>query len=319
MLFAAGAPLHAQSVIPAARVVRGEITAERPTSLVDFVVELADRSRPIGRAHVLPDGSFEFHGIADGEYELKLITLYGHVVHREFLSVHEYCGPIALRLPREKGQGPISGTVSMKALMNPVPAKARKEFSRAEQAFSRGKIEESIRYLDNAIRVHPAYLAAHNNLGARYMRMGNFSRAAEAFQTAVEIDPASALAQTNLALALAALSRYEEAEAAARRAVELDSSAPQASYALGLSLAAQGKCTLEAVEYLKKSSSRFPRAHLASARMQVCRGNLNSAAAHLRAYLEVPGAPHRLDAQKWLDSLEQSMGREASLAQEAGK
>jgi hypothetical protein len=311
----AGTPVPAQQFVSAARVLTGQVTAESPASYDGLVVELTAQNRAVDRTHVLPDGGFEFRGIANGQYEFRVVTLYGDTIHRDFVSVQENAGPVVLRLPARKVQLPVSGRVSIKALQHPVPGKARKEFARSEKAYNEGRVEDSIRHLDTAIRIHPNYAEAHNNLGARHMRMNNFAEAARAFHRATEIDPGMGLAQANLALAFVSLNQGAEAEAAARRALQLAPSSAQASYALGLSLAARSICSWEALERLQQSSGRFPKARLATARVQLCRGNLSGAAAELRAYLAMPDAERRPEVQRWLREVEANRS-ETSFARE---
>jgi len=300
----------AQGQVPGVRALRGEISGgEDPISPDRYMVELVDRGRPVDRVSVARDGSFEFRGIAEGQYELRVLTLFGEIVRREYISVHEYSSSLLVKLPENKGHRPVSGSVSIKSLLNPVPTSARKEFVRAEQALSKGRIDESIRRLEKAIQIHPGYMEAHNNLGVRYMRSGDFTRAAAEFQRAVEIDPASTLSLANLAFALVALNQHRDAEMAARRALVLDRASMQASYALGVSLAGQDNCPLEAVEILTKAAGNYPSARLTAARLLVCRGQPLEAAEQLRAYLESPATDKRPQVEQWLASLDHSPSR----------
>jgi tetratricopeptide (TPR) repeat protein len=177
---------------------------------------------------------------------------------------------------------------------------------RADAAYGKGNVEESIRHLRRAIEIHPNYLEAHNNLGVRYMRMSDFRLAADEFRRATEIDPASALSQANLALALSALRQYPEAEKAARRALTQDPSSMSASYALGLSLAGQNNCALEGVESMIKASGKYPRARLGAAHLLACRGDKRAAASQLRTYLSSPEAGRQPEVERWLTNLERS-------------
>ncbi|MBK5294706.1 MAG: tetratricopeptide repeat protein, partial [Acidobacteriia bacterium] len=296
------------------KVLRGEVSASGSWSPDRLMVELLNQGRHVDKVAVMVDGSFAFRGIENGQYELRVVTLHGDTIRREFVSVHDFTGPLVLRLPNRDEHSPIAGAVSMKALLNPPPAKAHKELLRSETSYNQGKMLESIQHLEKAIQIHPEYMEAYNNLGVRYMRLNHFDRAAREFQRAVEIDPASVLSQTNLALALVALKQHREGELAARRALALDSGSAQASYALALSLVGQNNCALEGVEHLKKSSGQFPKARLAAARLLVCRGAVNEAAAQLRDYLESPNAQHRQEIEKWLTHLEQPVmfGQEAA-------
>jgi tetratricopeptide (TPR) repeat protein len=271
-------------------------------------VEITDAGRPVDKAAVSPDGTFEFRGIPEGNYQVRIVTMYGEIVRREFVYIGEHTGTLMLKLLGMKQQQPVSGTVSMRELLNPVPEKARKELLRADGAYSKGNVEESIRHLQKAIEIHPNYLEAHNNLGVRYMRMSDFRRAADEFRRGTEIEPANVLSQANLALALAALRQYPEAEQAARRALAADQSFMSASYALGLSLAGQNNCTLEGVESMIKASGKYPKARLGTAHLLACKGDDKAAASQLRTYLTLPDVERR-EIEKWLTNLERSAKR----------
>ena len=296
--------LDAQSPSPSSKLLRGEISTDHWVSLDGLTVEIIDTGRPVDKVAVRPDGSFEFRGIPEGNYEVRITTMYGELVRREFVHIGEHTGMLMLKLHGMKQQQPVSGTVSMRELLNPVPTKAKKELLRADAAYGKGNVEESIRHLQKAIEIHPNYLEAHNNLGVRYMRRSDFRRAADEFRRATEIDPASALSQANLALALATLRQYAEAEQAARRALAADQSFMPASYALGLSLAGQNNCTLEGVESMIKASGKYPKARLGAAQLLACRGDNKEAASQLRTYLALPEAERRPEIEKWLTDLE---------------
>lgn len=293
--------LQAQNSFPAS-VLRGEIDGGG-LSPDKLMVEVVKQGKPAERAPVMADGSFEIRGLADGQYELRVINLYGDVVRRQFVSVPDQSRSLVLRLSDRVEQRPISGTVSVKRLLAPVPTKAEKEFVRAQKTYREGKLQESVQHLRKAIQIHPDYMEAHNNLGVRYMQLNEIERAASEFRQAVEIDPASVLGQTNLALALASLQRYRDAEVMARRALSVDPDFVQARYALGLSLAAQDECSIEAIQNLQRASERYLKARLGVARLRACRGEIDQAAAELRAYLSSPNAEDRPQIESWLTRL----------------
>ena len=195
---------------------------------------------------------------------------------------------------------PISGTVSVSRLRHQVPAKARIELARSEREFRQGRLQASVEHLKKALAIDPVYMEAHNNLGARYIALGDDERAVDHLQTALRLDPSSAFAQLNLSLALYFLKRGDEAEQYARNAIRLTPELPKAHYLLGLILEAEGKNTLEAVEHLEKSAVEFPKAHLLAARSLVLRGADGTAALEFRQYLAWPQAENRQEIEQWL-------------------
>lgn len=210
---------------------------------------------------------------------------------------------LAAHLQAQNKTQPGSDTVSLRELLQPTPSKARKEFARSEKAFGQGQIPDSIQHLRKALEIFPSYFEAHNNLGVRYMGLGDFERAATEFEAAVNLEPAAVVTNTNLALAWIALRRYDEAEPLARRALARDSTFVQARYALGLIAVARNQCTDEALNNLRRAAEKYPKARLGAARLRVCRGEAAQAAAELRAYLEWPGAENRQSIEAWLKQL----------------
>ncbi len=161
-------------------------------------------------------------------------------------------------------------------------------------------------HLEKAIQIHPDYVEAHNNLGARYMALNQYDKAATEFQKTVALDPESTKGYLNLSLALMARRRYPEAETAARRAVQLDPHSVKARYALGQILASQEKNTPEALEHLRQAVPQYPKARLMLARVLVRQGAIDEAAAELREYLKSGNPDKRQEVEYWLAQLSQN-------------
>ncbi len=200
----------------------------------------------------------------------------------------------------EQADRPISGTVSVNRLRHQVPAKAQNELARSEQEFRQGHLQSSVGHLKKAIGIDPDFMEAHNNLGARYIALGDNERAVDHLETALRLDPSSAFAQLNLSLALYCLKRGDQAEQYARNAIRLTPGLPKAHYLLGLILQAKGKNTPEAVEHLETSAVEFPKAHLLAARSLLLRGAVGPAAVEFRQYLAWPQAENREQIEQWL-------------------
>jgi len=200
---------------------------------------------------------------------------------------------------------PINGTVSVSRLRHQVPARAQNELARSEREFLQGRVQSSVAHLRKAIAIDPDYMEAHNNLGARYIALGDNDRAVEQLEIALRLDPSSVFAQLNLSLAFYFLKRGDEAEQCARNAIRMTPEVPKAHDLLGLILQAEGKNAPEAVEHLEKSAVEFPKAHLLAARALVLRGAVAAAALEFRQYLEWPEAENREQIAQWLAAHEQ--------------
>ena len=104
----------------------GQLETDR-LSAADFVVVLSSGGEMERRANVGVGGDFEFVDVPTGHYELTVTTLYGAVVHRQYVSLHSLAEHISVRLPEQKNvEHPTSRTVSAARLRHKVPSKARK-------------------------------------------------------------------------------------------------------------------------------------------------------------------------------------------------
>jgi len=285
---------------------RGEVLFEGVRSANDFVVELRNISGaaiPV-RLPLMLDGTFEFRNAEIADYEVKVTSRSGEIVLEDFIKARETGGWVLLRAhPRNSIPPAGGGVISVQRLLHPIPNKAEAEFVRSAEASRVGDVKRSIRHLENALRIYPKYMEAHNNLGVAYMNQAQFVKAAAQFRDVVTLDPLSDKGHLNLALALLALRQYEEAESSVRRALEVSPRSIPAHYALGQVLYGEKKNTSEALESLQKAAEDFPNARLLLADMLLVRGAFPEAVQELRKYLESGLPQKREEVQSWLDQL----------------
>ena len=203
--------------------------------------------------------------------------------------------------PSDAPMRPVSGTISIARLKHRVSSKARREFARADREMRKRHLEASIEHLIKAIEIDPAYVEAQNNLGARYILLGDYEQAITHLRTASRLDLDSIFASTNLGMALWLAGRCAEAEPVARDAVLLCPSFLRAQYLLGMVLA--GKGAPEALEHLEKSAAEIPKARLLAAGILLKRGAKTGASAEWRQYLSSPRAENRAMVENWLAEL----------------
>ena len=294
----------AQQGAPTQWVIRGEISQERGTLPNDLIVEAYDLEHHlrVDSAMAASNGSFEFRNLGVGHYWIRVLNSRDDVICEELAAIRQG-EPLFLRVPGRDVTRPTSAVVSVNSLHS-VPRKAAKEFRRSQTAFEAGQIRESIEHLEKAIQLHPSFMEAHNNLGARYMALQKYDQAVAEFQKTVALDPMSAKGYLNLSVALRALRQYAEAELAARRALQLDSHSVAARYELGQVLAAQGKDAPEALENLRKATEQYPKARLMIARILVLQGAIDEAAVELRKYLKSGDVQRKRQAESWLAQLQ---------------
>ena len=193
------------------------------------------------------------------------------------------------------------GTISIRDLL--IPPKAVKELQRSQSALKSGDTRSSAQHLERALQVCPNYLEGHNSLGARYIELHEYERAAAEFQKAIDIDPRVMQPVNNLSVALFLLQRYPDAEAAARRARDLDPHDPTARYMLGAILATEKRNPEEAMVMLRETKREFPDSRLLLAEILVQLGAVEEAEKELRDYLAMPGAEKKQSVGRWLARL----------------
>jgi tetratricopeptide (TPR) repeat protein len=103
-----------------------------------------------------------------------------------------------------------------------VPARARKEFDKANELLAKQDFAQAAQKFNKAIALYPSYAVAYNNLGVIYARLSEPQREREALEKAIGIDDHFALAYTNLGRMKIAASDFSGAAAALQRASALD-------------------------------------------------------------------------------------------------
>jgi superkiller protein 3 len=92
-----------------------------------------------------------------------------------------------------------------------VPAKARAAYKRGMEAVNQGHAEAAITNLEEAIRIHPQYVRALNDLGVVYLKLERFEEAEATFRKAIEVNKRFFHPRLNLGLVLEKEGKYQEA------------------------------------------------------------------------------------------------------------
>lgn len=116
----------------------------------------------------------------------------------------------------------------------------------------RGRLDEAVRHLEEAVRIAPRDVVARNNLGAALFALGRLDEAGEQFRLASEIDPSDALARANLGAVARRRGDAAIAEARFLEALALDPECMLARSERGLLLAAEGR-TDEAIREFREA------------------------------------------------------------------
>jgi len=201
-----------------------------------------------------PNGSFSFKGLDPGSYTVIVEAGDAYEVAREVVYIDTdgsnprrgiflppitriYSVDIALRLkPAEAAK---LGVVS--AVLAAIPQSARELFLKALDSAQANDNAKAIEQLKAAIALYPNFPLAFNELGVRYLKIGEIDKAAEALKSAVELSPEEFYPRLNYGVALLNQKRYAEAETQLRAALAKNSNAPTVHMYLGIVLAMQRK------------------------------------------------------------------------------
>jgi len=131
-----------------------------------------------------------------------------------------------------------------------VPQNALNAFQKGSAAAQKGKSEEAIQFLTEAVAAYPGFSLALSELGSQYLKLFKWAKAAETFEALLKLKPTDGGAQLNLGIALynegtdlMGQKKFEDAEKSfngaethLREAVRLKVPGPSPHYYLGLML-----------------------------------------------------------------------------------
>jgi|HubBroStandDraft_5_1064220.scaffolds.fasta_scaffold22304_2 Flp pilus assembly protein TadD len=285
--------------------VHGQINSENMI-VGALTVELSIPNRAGIVKAPIEGGSFDFRGLAPGQYQLQLSGAAGQVVYEQSVLITGGYQNLTIEIPTKTNVGKSGGaTVSIRQLQHKVPSEAQKEFGKGMKASNKGNHTLALEHFQKATQIDPEFSEAFNSTGVSDMELGNFKQAADQFQKAVDLVPDYPVALANLSGALCRSEQYREAAEVARRALKLDPGRLKVRYVLGFSLASVGGNQAEALDNLQRAATEIPTAHLLAAKILVETDRRGDAAKQLEDYLH-SSAADSVDRQKieaWLEQL----------------
>lgn len=256
------------------------------------------------------EGYFKYDSLTPGSYSLEAIDdahRYENGVERvtinrsEHITVQVYLREKGASTEKSKGD-----VVSAHGSDQDVPGPARREYENAKQLARDGRGQQAIDRLKEAIRIYPAYLMAHNDLGVQYLKLGQLESAADQFGAAIDIDPKAFNPRLNIGIVLIQQQKFAEALDQLTQAVSIDSS--QAAGHLYLGVAWLGGDNLDGAEReltraLEMGGPPYSVAHYHLAGVHMKKGERDGAIHELEAYLL--GSPEGEQARQARALLEQ--------------
>jgi tetratricopeptide (TPR) repeat protein len=256
-------------------------------------------------------GAFQFTRLTPGRYQV-IVEADPRRFEVSTESIEVTRGTVALlniSLKERKEAGTLKATAISLAEMDPkVPSKARTEFERASVLSREGKPGEAIDHLRKATALYPAYLLAHNDLGALLIDLGQLDQAEEELRTALAIDPKAFNPILNLGIVLTKKRDWQRARETLQTAVSLQPGSAAAKLYLGLALEGSSDFDLAQKEFtaaheLGGSEYAIALFHLGNLYMR--RGDRDLAREVFQRYLkEAPTAPNLDQVRKLIAMLE---------------
>jgi Flp pilus assembly protein TadD len=232
-----------------------------------YVVEIASlNDRSIRkRTDVLSDGSFSLHQVGNGDYLVRVLTLYDSEVTNTVITVGQVTAgePWEIRLPERKLAKPPSGTVTVGELSHPLSRQVVKLLQNGQRLFDEQRFADAAARFREAVRDDPQSPQAHAQLGMALSRTEDWDDAIREYRQAVTLDSRNSILHSNLSSVLASAKRLDEAQSEAFAALQIDPANGRAHYILAAILVHQPGRLTEAVSHLVAARDSFPAARTA--------------------------------------------------------
>jgi len=267
-------------------VIQGKVSSHGADTSGYRVVLLDQTNKVPASTDVAMNGLFNFSGVRQGYYTLRLVDPAGRSVCERTLLVSDVVEIVELRIPANRPSGSVAGeTISLEELNHKPPKEALREADRGDMALREKKYDKAIAHFERCLEIDPEFAAIRQALANLYLCRHDDGHAVTHLEALLRQRATSAWAWGNLSAVRFRLGRIAEAEAAARRTLALDERHQIGRYILGVSLVAQGRNTEEALDDLRVTWDSFPGGHLAAANILASRGDIPGARKQLEAFL----------------------------------
>jgi len=240
------------------------------------------------------NGNFAFRGLPSGSFTVIIDREPEFEDYRGDVDIRQFQGSPAvqqtLNINLKPKAAPEQKTAVVNAAFANVPQPALLKFQSAADLAAKGDRLGAVEELKLAIKAHPAFFQAHNELGVQYLRLNQLENADLAFQEALKIEPETFSAVVNRGITNVMLKRYGEAVPILRKAKKLDENSAVCRYFLGqayanLGLFPDAETELNAALTLGKEEMK--EAHRILAIIYSAKGEKKKAAAELETYLKL--------------------------------
>jgi tetratricopeptide (TPR) repeat protein len=258
-------------------------------------------------------GNFSFRGLISGDYTVVIDKEKEFEPYSQSVTIRQFRGfppqiyNLNIRLEL-KGRAAAKPAV-LNAELASVPKRALVHYNNAAEQAKKNDYPGAIEELKLAIKEHPTFMLAFNELGVQYLKLNKLEDADQAFQSALKIEPDAFPALVNRGLANVMMKRYGEAVPILRKALKRNDQSAVAHYFLGQALANLGlfdDAEKELLLSLQLGNEDMKEAHRLLAIIYASRGDKKQAAASLEAYLKL--APEAVDAEQLREKIRELKG-----------
>lgn len=257
------------------------------------------------------NGNFAFRGLPSGDYSL--------VIDKE-KEYEPYLQVVTVIQPRSFGAQSYNVSIRLKSkasfsakpgILNAeyagVPNDALELFNKAAELTKKGDRRGAIDQLQRAVKIHPQFMLAYNEMGVQYLKLGELEKADVALVAALALQPESYVARVNHGIVLFQLKRYTDAVPVWRAVVKAKEQEAVGHYFLGQTLANLGKFNEAEKELLLSISlggAPMKEAYRLLAVIYNSSDDKPRAAAALESYIKLsPKAPDIEQLKKTLERL----------------
>jgi len=274
-------------------------TGKLPDSRVRITLDSVNSGQRVAFAN--EDGSFNFNGLEGGSYSLVIDA------GKEFELARE-----SVFIEAGKPMSNVPVYLRMKPEANPafagVPKAAVDLYQKALESVRKKENDKAMTLLGDAIKQHPQFALAHNEMGLLHMRAGKVDKALEEYKAASDALPGDPMIQLNYGTALTQKKDFAAAEKHLRAALaKLDKAATGHLY-LGISLIGlknYAEAETELQQAIKLGGEQMGVAHRYLGGLYWGRDN-KRAVQELETYLKlVPKAP---DAEQTREAIKKLRG-----------
>ncbi|MGC2239196.1 MAG: carboxypeptidase regulatory-like domain-containing protein [Pyrinomonadaceae bacterium] len=234
-----------------ANTITGTVYDSRKNPLADVDVELLDDlSRAQSRTKTDGNGRYEFSGISDGRFTIRVQPFrYDYVQQEqqvELVSVSAISSGARAEGAASGGsattiqdfflvakKGSIAEVEASVVFAQEVPKEAKAAYEKALKALAKKQFEPGMEDLKLAIKIFPNYFLALQQLGKEYFIKGNFAEAAPFLVRAADVNNKSPLSFYTLGYCLHKLGYNKAAIVSLKQAANLSPASASIFFALG--------------------------------------------------------------------------------------